>query len=154
MHSQAASGPQKTEKLSAAGGVVLRRVDGRTEAVLCGRTSAGLWALPKGKPTGSEPPVETARREVHEETGLDVEVGRLVGEIRYSFIRPEDGALCDKVVRFFLMRPIGGDILDHDGEFDEVAWLPAGDAAARLTHENEARILEKAVALAEGTAAV
>jgi 8-oxo-dGTP pyrophosphatase MutT (NUDIX family) len=140
--------------LEAAGGVVLRgRGDGEFEVVVCGRSPFGLWALPKGKPNDGESPLENALREVREETGLEVRAGPLAGEIRYSFYRPEDGAVCYKVVRFYLMSASGGDISEHDAEFDQVVWLPAGDAVKRLTYPNEARILEKAVALAKGQAA-
>jgi 8-oxo-dGTP diphosphatase len=120
--------------------------------VVCGRSAASLWALPKGKPDAGELPEATARREVREETGLEVDVGPLVGEVGYSFYRPSDGATCNKIVRFYLMSPTGGDLASHDGEFDQVLWLPAADAKALLTYENEARILEKALAMATGAA--
>jgi 8-oxo-dGTP diphosphatase len=138
--------------LEAAGGVVLRRSDAGAEVVICGRSPVGLWALPKGKPNEGEPPIENARREVEEETGLKVAPGPLVGEVRYSFFRPEDGTVRNKVVRFYLMTAVGGDTSAHDAEFDEVVWVPAEEALRRLTYENEARIVEKALALAEGAA--
>ena len=152
MQAQTPSDPAQAVELSAAGGIVWRRSYGGVEVVVCHRSWASLWALPKGKPNQGEHPEATALREVQEETGLDVDLGPLVGEVRYSFHRPEDGAVCNKVVRFFLMSPSGGDITRHDAEFDQVIWLPAREAASRLTYANEARILEKAMALAEATA--
>ncbi|MSQ34363.1 MAG: NUDIX hydrolase [Dehalococcoidia bacterium] len=144
--------PPGSVDLSAAGGVVWRRSYGGVEVVVCHRSWTSLWALPKGKPNLGELPEATALREVHEETGLDVDIGPLIGEVRYSFHRQEDGAICNKVVRFFLMSPSGGDVTKHDAEFDQVIWLPAREAASRLTYANEARIIEKAEALAEATA--
>ncbi len=143
----------KVVTLEAAGGVVLRPLTHETyEVVVCGRSLTGLWALPKGKPNGDELPLATAVREVHEETGLRVTAGPLIDEVRYAFYRPADRALCQKVVRFFLMSPVGGDISEHDAEFDHVVWLPTSEAMARLTYENETRILEKALAMAKGPA--
>jgi NUDIX domain len=39
-----------------------------------GRTDNGLWALPGGAQDLGESVVEAARRQVHEETGIDVEI--------------------------------------------------------------------------------
>ncbi len=136
-------------RLTSAGGVVLRSSPGQaSEVVICGRSSENLWALPKGTPHSGEAEVETAKREVEEETGLNVRTGPFIAEIRYSFVRPADGARCDKRVRFYLMQAVGGDTANHDGEFDQVLWLSAEEALSRLTYQNEARIVKKALALA------
>ena len=136
--------------LWSAGGVVVLEKQGSLQIALCGRTSEGLWALPKGHPDGSESPLETALREVSEETGLKVEAGPKVGDIHYP-VRSRgksDGRM--KTVLYYLMSPVGGDLADHDDEFDQVEWFDADDAIRTLTHENEARIVEKALALATG----
>jgi hypothetical protein len=49
-----------------------------------------------------------------------------------------------KTVHFFLMRPIGGAIDDHDAEFDEVAWVDAEEALAILNHATERSVVEEA----------
>lgn len=121
---------------------------GKTEVVICGRRSYSLWALPKGTPNPGESELETALREVHEETGLDVEGAAKIGEIHYSYYRPEDGARVEKTVHFYLMRAVGGDTAAHDPEFDVVEWVEVPVALRRLTYPNEARIVEAAAALA------
>ena len=144
---------------------MLRRGEAdRTEVVICHRASEDLWALPKGTPDGEETALETARREVQEETGLQIRADRPLDTIGYSFVRQAgdrhryphlrsgEEIRFDKVVHFFLMTATGGDVSLHDSEFDDVRWIEAGAARRRLTHENEARILEKAVALFEGSA--
>ena len=50
--------------------------------------------------------VATPRREVREETGLDVRIERKVGEIEYWFTRAEQGKRFRKRVHYFLMTPI------------------------------------------------
>ncbi|MBI4306404.1 MAG: NUDIX hydrolase [Chloroflexi bacterium] len=134
---------------SSSGGVVVRaNRAGKTEVVICGRRSHSLWALPKGTPNAGESELETAMREVREETGLNVKGAGKIGEIHYSYYRPEDGARVDKTVHFYLMRPVGGNTAAHDPEFDVVEWVEVPEALRRLTYPNEARIVEAAVALA------
>ena len=123
---------------------------GTLQIALCGRSKEGLWALPKGHPDGSESPLETAVREVSEETGLKVEAGPKVGDIHYPVKSGGKANGRMKTVLYYLMSPIGGDFSDHDDEFDQVEWFDADDAIRTLTHENEARIVEKALALAAG----
>ena len=117
------------------------------EVVLCDRQRENLWALPKGTPEPGESREETARREVTEESGLEVESGPSIGETRYSFVR--NGYLYEKVVYFYLMSTTGGDTGLHDEEFDLVEWVPVDQAIEQLTFKNESRIVEKALPLAE-----
>ena len=49
-----------------------------------------------------------------------------------------------KTVHFFLMRPIGGRLEDHDHEFDEVGWFPADEALELMTHATEREVVEDA----------
>lgn len=117
------------------------------EVVLCGRAAEGLWGLPKGTPEAAETIEETARREVREETGLDVHIERKVGEIEYWFTRPAQGKRFHKRVHHFLMVAVGGNTEQHDHEYDLVRWFPASEAERRLTYDNEAGVLRRAVQL-------
>jgi 8-oxo-dGTP pyrophosphatase MutT (NUDIX family) len=135
----------KTQRVTSAGGVVLRRGDSGLEVLICGRSTDNLWALPKGTPEAGETLEETAKREVREETGVEVEADGMVDDIRYWFSRPLEGVRYLKTVRHFLFRPVGGDPSLHDKEFDDVRWFPAQEALKLLTYENEARILRKAL---------
>jgi 8-oxo-dGTP pyrophosphatase MutT (NUDIX family) len=135
------------EDLVSAGGIVYRRGEGGIEVVLCGRPDRGLWVLPKGTPEKAETLEETARREVSEETGLQVRIERKVGVIEYWFTRAEVGKRFHKRVHHFLMVPVGGDIANHDQEYDEVRWFPVKEAEQRLTFPDEKEILRRAVAL-------
>jgi 8-oxo-dGTP pyrophosphatase MutT (NUDIX family) len=142
----------RTARATSAGGVVHRTVDGRIEILLVHRRSPVLWALPKGTPDSGETIDETALRETREETGVEVEIEASLGSIRYFFVRGT--TRFNKVVHFFLMRPIGGALELHDGEFDEVRWAPVAEALALMNHATERSVVERAVARLERGAAV
>ena len=131
-----------------AGGVVWRRdTDGAIEVVLGFQARDGRWGLPKGTPDKGEPLEATALREVTEETGLEVALGEKVGVIDYWF--SQDGRRYHKHVHHWLMTPSGGDFAHRDHEYDDVVWVPAGEALTRITFATERTILEKALAILE-----
>ncbi len=126
-----------------AGGVVWRRSeDGNIElAVGIRGRGEGVVCLAKGTPEPGEALENTAVREVQEETGLEVEPGQSLGTTDYWFVA--EGARVHKVVHWWLMRAVGGDVAKHDAEFDAVQWLPAQEALARLTFPDERVLVEK-----------
>ena len=138
----------RTARATSAGGVVHRSSDGRIEVAIVHRRSPVLWALPKGTPDSGETIEETALRETREETGLEVELEGPISSIRYVFVRGT--TRFHKTVHFFLMRPVGGGVEQHDHEFDEVRWMPVSEALALLTHATERSVVERAVALIGG----
>jgi 8-oxo-dGTP pyrophosphatase MutT (NUDIX family) len=128
-----------------AGGLVIR-TSGEAPEIVLGRRSRrreGVhWTLPKGTPDTGESVEQTAVREVEEETGLRVRIVEPVGSIRYSFV--QGGTRIDKTVHHFLMVPTGGNLSDHDREFDEVRWVPVTEAVHLLSYETEREIVERA----------
>ncbi len=133
----------RNARATSAGGVVHRDLDGRTQILLVHRRSPRLWALPKGTPDAGETIEETALRETREETGIQVEIETRLRSIRYFFVR--SSTRFHKTVHFFLMRPVGGSIEEHDAEFDEVRWTDATEAVALLTHATERSVVEQAL---------
>lgn len=104
------------------------------------------WSLPKGTPDGDETPEQTALREVHEETGLEVSILDSIGDIHYRFAR--DGRRIDKTVHYYLMEATGGDLANHDREFEEVRWFDLGEAEAIMSFATERGILARALPVA------
>lgn len=144
-------GSPSRKTVFSAGGVVYRLGQDGVEIVLCGRTQDGLWALPKGSPIDGESSVDTALREVREETGLSVAVEGSVGSIRYRFSAP-DGTEYDKTVEHHLMLPVAGSFAEHDAEFDEVRWVPVEQALILMPYPNERDIVRSAVRLIQDKA--
>jgi len=121
---------------------VHRTVDGRPQVLLVHRRTPRLWALPKGTPDSGETIEETALRETREETGLQVVIEQPLRSIRYFFVR--GSTRFHKTVHFFLMRPVGGALEEHDAEFDEVRWTDLEEALAILNHATERSVVEEA----------
>lgn len=137
------------ERAFSAGGVVLRQSDHGPELVLGRRRHDGrrvIWSLPKGTPDGDETPEQTAMREVREETGLQVRILDTIGDIHYRFVR--DGRRIDKTVHYYLMEATGGDLADHDQEFEDVRWFEVAEAEALLRFPTERDILARALPVA------
>ncbi len=125
-----------SEVVRAAGGVVSRSgIDGGLEVLVVHRPAYDDWSLPKGKADPGETDEECAVREVEEETGLVCTIRHDVGETRYRDARGRP-----KVVRYFAMEPIGGELaLLH--EVDDARWLALEDALARLTYDHDRALL-------------
>ena len=69
---------QKTWEALSAGGVVWRRSGLTTEIVIGYIAKDNRWGVPKGTTEKDETLVETALREVQEETGLLVQIGEKI----------------------------------------------------------------------------
>ena len=130
---------------TSAGGIVIRYEDGIAQLVVGRRRrerDSVTWTLPKGTPNPGETTEETALREVTEETGLAVRIVRPFDSIRYTFVQGR--TRIHKTVHYFLMVPTGGDLGQHDHEFDEVRWIGFEDAATLLTFETERALVARA----------
>lgn len=139
----------RSARATSCGGIVLRHTDEGTEICLGKRhreRDGVSWTLPKGTPSNGETVEQTALREVAEETGLDVRISAPVGAIEYFFT--QQGTRIHKTVHFFLMEATGGDLGGHDHEFDEVRWVPIGEARRLLSYPTERQVVEEALSLA------
>ncbi|MBN1284804.1 MAG: NUDIX domain-containing protein [Anaerolineae bacterium] len=89
--------------------------DGRI--VLTRREDFEVWCLPGGHLEPNETLVQTALREAREETGLEVELTRLVG--LYAYPNWRDGMQ----TILFAARPAGGELRPADGEALDIGYF-------------------------------
>ena len=127
--------PEDGQLIPAAGGAVWRtRDDGVLETALVHRPKYDDWSLPKGKLDAGEHPLVAAVREVDEETGLQVRVGRRSVQTRYTHRHGP------KRVDYWVMQAVGGTFAVND-EVDELRWLPVPEAVALVTHDHDRAVL-------------
>jgi 8-oxo-dGTP pyrophosphatase MutT (NUDIX family) len=131
-----------------AGGVIYRRRNGQLEIALVGKISPRRWGLPKGGPQKGESLEQAAVREVSEETGLQARLIAPLGEIDYWFRLA--GQRHFKTVHFYLMEAVGGDVSQHDHEYDVVEWFTVDEARRDMTYPSEIEIVERAAAAMNG----
>lgn len=130
-----------------AGGLVISMQNPDLVAVISHRNRGGgsNWCLPKGHLEPGEKITDAAVREVYEETGLEAEVIKQIGEIKYSFrLGPKR---IRKTVHHFLMQQTGGDLNhkgDPTGEVLAVKWFELAQLHEILAHENEKKMVELA----------
>lgn len=126
--------------LTAAGGVLWRQDEGLVEVLLVHRPSHDDWSLPKGKPQAGENAIQTAVREVIEETGLDFRVGPFLGILEYTVGNRH------KSVSYWSMRLVGTEsepaALDMD-EIDDFTWLSVDAARHQATYPSDLQILDR-----------
>jgi ADP-ribose pyrophosphatase YjhB (NUDIX family)/ubiquinone/menaquinone biosynthesis C-methylase UbiE len=120
------------------------------EILLTRRADNDMWCLPGGHLDFGETLAETAARETLEETGLHVDVVRLIG--LYSAPYPDGFILHDTnqiVIASFLCRVTGGEMCLSD-ETTDIGYFPPGQLPEPLLPIHRQRIQD---ALAEKEAA-
>jgi 8-oxo-dGTP pyrophosphatase MutT (NUDIX family) len=124
-------------EVEAAGGVIVREVEGQPQVAVVHRSRYDDWSLPKGKLLEGESAEEAALREVEEETGFRCQLG---GELAPAHYRDRKGRR--KRVRWWWMRPLSG-TFEPNAEVDELRWLAPADAMALLDYEHDRGLVKR-----------
>jgi 8-oxo-dGTP diphosphatase len=138
----------KESRLIRAAGAVAWRPgpDGGPEVLLVHRKKYDDWSLPKGKQEPGEPLALTAAREVFEEGGARLILGRRLAPVRYEVGgRP-------KRVCYWAATTAGTDgAAVPNAEVDQVAWLPLPQALQRASHVYDVGVLKDFASKPPGT---
>jgi ADP-ribose pyrophosphatase YjhB (NUDIX family) len=97
----------------------------------------GKWCLPCGYIEFDEDYLTAARREVKEETGLEIEITALLS-VASNFLRPEIHTLAVAV----LAKPVGGAICPGD-DVDELGWFSPGDKLPNFAFSADRHMVER-----------
>ncbi len=134
----------KAQVQRSAGGVICQKREGKMWVALIATKGGEVWGLPKGLVEKGEKPLQTALREVEEESGLRGEPVTDLGYIEYWYRNSTTKVLYHKFVHYYLLSHVGGDVTQHDWEVHEARWFPIEEAIERASYQNERGVLIKA----------
>jgi len=132
-----ASGPD----VVAAGALVTRKGPEGREVLLVHRPKYDDWSFPKGKQDPGEHVTTTAVREVLEETGVEIRLGRPLLPQMYAV----SGGRA-KLVHYWVGHVVGDDDVSSyqlNEEVDGLGWFRPDAAAERLTYLDDLHLLEQ-----------
>ena len=122
------------------GAVVIRKKDNKIDTLLI-QMLGGHWSVPKGHVENNETEIETALREIKEETNLDVVIDTRFREITTYSPKPE----VLKDVIYFIAISKSDDYTIQETELKAAKWVDIYEAVSYVTYEDDKKILKKAI---------
>lgn len=99
------------------------------------------WGFPKGHMEIGETEIQTALREVKEETNLDVKINE---DRRYSVEYITDRGTNKQLV-LFLAKKISGNERSQESEIKAMEWMTFEDAVKTITYDNTRELFNRAI---------
>jgi bis(5'-nucleosidyl)-tetraphosphatase len=145
----------KVRRHVSAGMIVFHRSAGRCRflLVLSRLTKRPLWEFPKGGVDEGETLMQTALRELREETGITEDAVAVVPNFewresyRFTSGREAERTLIHKQVTYFLAETSVVEVTIADSELSEYAWLELEEAIRRIKYPERRKMLKEAAAL-------
>jgi 8-oxo-dGTP pyrophosphatase MutT (NUDIX family) len=124
-------------KSISAGGVIINK--GRAAIV----TQKGKsFSFPKGHIEGKEKPLETAYREIYEETGLKEEELKFIEELEV-YTRPDGVTGNPKEIHLFLFSTTKEELNPIDEDNPEAEWVDVSKVCERLSYKEDKEFFER-----------
>lgn len=101
------------------------------------------WGFPKGHINPGEKSEEAALREIKEETGIEARIVKKLGDSRYVFTK--EGEKVFKVVVFFILEYVSGEIVPQELEVLDVGWYEADEALKMLSFKKDKEFLQQVI---------
>lgn len=123
--------------------IPLKKFSGIWHVLLINHCS-NYWAFPKGHANPNETPLESAKRELFEETGLHVtnvlSDQNIIDKYRFEYQKE----LINKTVIYFIAE-VTGTILVQPEEVIEAKWVPLSEAEKHVTFPETKDICRQAL---------
>ncbi|HJD99450.1 bis(5'-nucleosyl)-tetraphosphatase [Levilactobacillus brevis] len=125
----------------ASGAVVYRLVDGQPEYLLLKSAASNFWGFPKGHVEGDESDLQTAVREIKEETQLDVAINPdFHADLDYDMVNGHH----KHVVLYTALVPADSVIERQTVEISAFGWFDYATARDTLSYDNLKGLLDQA----------
>ena len=124
------------KEFRSAGGVVV----GPQRKIVLMQHQEKSWSFPKGRIKEGEDLLETAKREITEETGItELQLLDDLGEYKRTHIHKPDEM---RVIHLFLFKTPTKEILPNTEDAIAAKWFDINQVSDRLTHEKDKRFFE------------
>lgn len=123
------------KKEKSCGAIIIK--DGK---ILIVKQKSGHYGFPKGHVEDKETEIQTAIREVKEETGIDIEI---ISDKSYSEEYNPKPDVIKKVV-YFIGKPLTTKEKPQEGEIEKILWVPIENVEQILTHKEIKKLWKKA----------
>ncbi|PIS01543.1 MAG: hypothetical protein COT84_01865 [Chlamydiae bacterium CG10_big_fil_rev_8_21_14_0_10_35_9] len=132
----------KQYKDTSYGAIPLQVINGQWHIFLVQHKNGDHWGFPKGHPSFKESPKETAKRELYEETKL--EISKFLSDTplveNYHFYK--EGKEIDKTVHYYLVE-VKGEFSLQENEIKDGRWFSFKEAYIKITFDESKFILTK-----------
>jgi bis(5'-nucleosidyl)-tetraphosphatase len=123
-------------KEKSCGAVIFRKQQDKYQFVLVQQKYGLRFGFPKGHVEHNESEKMTAKREVFEETGLDVEIyGHIKEQTKYY---PKEGVI--KEVVYFLARAKTNQLRAQEEEIADAQWVDASEVLSKLSYKSDRKM--------------
>lgn len=122
------------------GAIVYHRLDQEEKYLLIQHENGGHWSFPKGHVENDETEVETALREIKEETGINVRLNTDL-RLKTSYLVKED---VEKEVIYFIGLANDDKIQRQEIEVTDYQWLNYEEALELITYSSDKALLSQA----------
>ncbi|MBE6902494.1 MAG: NUDIX domain-containing protein [Ruminococcaceae bacterium] len=122
------------------GAIVYRKHYGNTEILLIKHIKSGYWSFPKGHMEQGETEIQTAVREIKEETNIDISIDDPSFRETVIFNPRRDTR---KEVVYFVARATSHEVKAQEEEISEIRWVEISQAPQHLAYDNDKLIVNR-----------
>lgn len=125
------------KKLISSGGLIINK----DKVLILKRDKT--WVFPKGKIKEEEDLIETAKREIYEETGINVDNPLFfIGKTKYRFVKENE--IYEKEVFYYLFK-VDTLNVNIENSFIGYGWFYFDEGLRILTYKNDKKLLKIAI---------